>query len=145
MGIQALALIGASIYNDDFDFSGEIVTILSLIFTLVSIGLSVAEYYLSKNLLESEKFLIVTFEVLSNDFTNMSRSKFKSDNKFVNNLARRLKIDSSFIDRLKPVQTANGAIFQLIIDTRVAVTQSSINKNILADVCFLGAAVIYNM
>ena len=127
---------------DEFDLSVEMVTVLSLIFTLVSISLSVAEYCLSKKLRHSQILLFVSFEALSNDFSAMSHNRFQSQVVFIqygflNTLARRLKIETGLIDRLKPVQTSNGAQFQLIIDAQHqsdSVVTHSITKEILAKV-----------
>lgn len=134
-----MALIGAARYSDEFDISNELVTLLSLIFTSLSISLSVAEYFLSKKLLACEKYLIITFEALSPDFTEMSRSQFRSaiiyqKYKFINNYARKLKVESEYIDRVKPIQTDNGAIFQLIIDNRNNIQTEAITQEMLAQV-----------
>ena len=141
--IQILALIGSSSVDNNFDISSELVTILSLIFTLVSIGLSIAEYFLSKKLFESQLFLIVSFDVNSNDIATMTRKEFESNVlfrrvKFLHSLARSLRLQDGSIDRLKPVQTTNGAVFHVIIDTHgtnFEEVKKTITKQVLAEAC----------
>ena len=118
------------------DISSYLVTILSLMFTLVSIFLSICEFCLSKQLLKSDTFVIVSFEVKSNDFKKMKHKQFSQKiifcrNSFVNKMARMLKIDFSKIERLKPIHTQNGAMFTLCIDNNIETTKEIVNGKIV--------------
>ena len=132
-----MALVGSS--NDSkFDVSGRMVTILSLFFTLISIGVSVSEYILSRHLLKSNAFVMISFEAKCEDFQNMNKTKFKKNiifkkNKFLNNIARILRMDKHQIERLKPIITTTGVIFTLFIQTTKLLTLKPILESKVAD------------
>lgn len=111
--------------NDNFDVSNELVTVLSLIFTLVSITLSVCEYCLSKYLLNTSAFVMIELEFECNDLKHMRKSEFKhkimfkNKSKFVSEIARLLKVPSNEIELLKPIHTKNGAIFAFNIEGKL--------------------------
>ena len=112
--------------NVNFDVSTELITILSLIFTLISITISVAEYFLSKSLLKANEFVMIELEVECKDFERMSRDTFRDrvifENKyhFVAKIARTLKLPQNEIEFLKPIHTAKGAMFAMNIEGSLA-------------------------
>lgn len=140
--IQVLSLIGSWLYSDNFDISAELVTIFSLTFTLVSIGISMAEYMLNKQLIASQYFIFVSFDVLAGDLSVMKATQFKSNiiyrrHDFLHELATRWRLQSSSIDRLKPLQTKNGAVFCIVIDAQgedVDNLKERITEDVLAEV-----------
>ena len=107
-----------------FDFTREIVTILSLIFTVVSICLSIVEFFVSRQLLSSESNVRISFEVNSRDFKNMNVDTFSKQvvfrqRSFLFNLASLLKIQMNQIELLKPIHTKSGAIFVFNIESEM--------------------------
>ena len=125
-------------YTKNFDISAELITILSLMFTLVSILISIGEYLLSRQLLKSDSFVIITFEAKCADFKNMKKRTFNNNiifrkNLFINNLSRLLKIEPKQIERLKPLHTQNGAIFKLFIESKSVNQIISIFENKIID------------
>ena len=53
-----VSIISSSTSNDNFDISSQLVTPFSLLFTLVSISLSVFEYCLSKHFLNKMAMIL---------------------------------------------------------------------------------------
>ena len=87
---------------------------------MVSIGLSISEYFLSKQLLESDSYIIVSFEAIGTDFKEMNFEQFLQKivyrkHSFVGRLSRLLKIDFAAIDRLIPRLAEGGVVFILNI------------------------------
>ena len=117
--IQVIVLYLA-IVGSNLDLSNQLVTIFSLIFTLVSICLSICEYLLSKELLNNDLFVIVSFEAQCNEFACMSHKTFRKrvvypHKIFLDEIARYLKIEYSQTESLKPVHTQKGVMFVMYI------------------------------
>lgn len=128
-----------------FNISNQMVTLLSLLFTSISIGLSVGEYCLSKQLLKSDSYVVASFKVNSSEIEVMSRKQFRSkimfrQKVFISEIAKILEIESCRIDLLIPVQTKTGALFVLHIDFYAPTVHSTLSRHIanqdIAKVCF---------
>ena len=141
--IQIVTLITLSVYkvdeniNGENEYSNEIITILSLIFTVVSIGLSISEYYLSNQLLKFRSYVIVSFEIKSKDIQSMNYRKFLNKiifhkKSFIAKMARIFKIEFAAIDRLIPIHTQQGAIFIFNIQTDLKTIKHNLN---VKDIC----------
>ena len=122
LGIQIFALYYSATESDiQFDISSEMITVLSLVFTSISIGLSVGEYFLSRQLLKSDSYVIASFKVNSSDIETMSHHDFRDkilfqQKVFLGEMAKLLEIDYSQIELVKPTRTQKGAIFVLHIN-----------------------------
>lgn len=136
MVIQILTLIRTYVTNadEDFDISAQVVTILSLMFTLVSIGLSIAEFCLTRHLLQSDNYVIISFEAES-DHLRLKKKIFQEKivfrtRKFVSKFAEIFKVEKSKIERLKPIKTQYGAIFVLFVDATMANVENVLDSDV---------------
>lgn len=91
-------------------------------FTLASICLSISEYFLSRQLLNGESYLILSFEAVCSDFGEMNHRQFEKlivfrRNSLIGKIARVLKIEFGSIDRLIPTFTEKGVFFVFNIET----------------------------
>ena len=114
------ALVLSTFHSDDV--SDSIITILSMLFTMVSIFISLFEYRFFSNHFQNIDYLnFVQFNVKNSKLSSMRRSEFQDKiisvlYKFNNKLSGILEIDGVKIDRLKPIQYSEGAKFTFIID-----------------------------
>ena len=134
--IQIVSLI-LSIKNND-DYSLYLITLFSMLFTFISILLSVFEYFFSKNFIQLQSSIIVTFNVESKDISSMQNRQFIKEivfrkNKLVHYMAQLFNLTNNRQgERLKPKKDKNGVICTFAID----VDKSKLNnvQSILIDV-----------
>ena len=88
------------------------ITIFATLFSLISIILSLMDYFLQTKLLSIESIVIMKFKTVSNDIALFNRYQFKQiENKrrvFERELSKLLNIESVFVELLKPVHTNYG-------------------------------------
>lgn len=109
-------------YMSDYgsNVSDEIIVILSMTFTLVSICIGICKFYLSKQIINIDSRIIVSFEAKCDDFTYIHPKTFNESIVFrqislKDKIGTLLKIESDDLERLQPIQTENGAIFVLFL------------------------------
>ena len=101
---------------------GELlITILSMIFTIISLFLSGFEYVLSKKIIKSSKILLISFIVESKEIEELDEFQFFARialKKFiiVQHLAKILHIQVAHVERLMPIQTEKGVQLKFVID-----------------------------
>ena len=106
------------------DRSGYVLTVLSMIFTIISIGLSVFEhFYLHTKFNDIDKISVITFDVNNSEIASMESNQFKSKFVFesweltekISTLVRDEKSDAK-IEMLEPKQYRYGALYTLLVD-----------------------------
>ena len=117
--IQTLSLYLAII--DGKDRSGLLITIFSMVFTVISICLSLFEFMFRSKYIDNGSILIARFSVESKKVASMRFNEFQQriifrKNRFINSLAKCLHLNYVQIDRLIPLQDSNGAILTFIIE-----------------------------
>ena len=118
--IQILTLKLLVDHGDDA-LSDSLITILSMIFTIISIILSIFEYLFSSKSIKNDNIMIISFTVLSKYFGNMSEGTFLfkvifRPRKIRHIMYRLLKINRAQIERLIPLQLKNGVIFTFFVE-----------------------------
>ena len=119
--IQATTL--TLLTNSSNDYSGFVITIFSMIFTLMSILLSGFEYLFSSRFVGLGANIIVSFGIQSNDIVNMPHKKYLSKMVFqrrelIATMAKLLNVRQEQVERLKPKKLSHGAmyIFTIAVD-----------------------------
>ena len=104
------------------DPTSLLTTTFSMIFTVISILLSVFEYIFAANFIHNDSNILVTFSVTSKDIASMTRSQFTSQLVFQNwklitAMAKILKVNTNRIERLKPKMIMDGAMYTFVLTT----------------------------
>ena len=98
-----------------------LVTILSMIFTVVSILLNIFEYILSRQISEHGSVMIFKFTLKSQKIANMSSGEFSQKVMYSNRrklshlVSKMLHINKRQIETMIPTQSNDGAIFSFIV------------------------------
>ena len=113
--------------------SGTLITIFSMVFTVISIGLSIVEYWFSRAQIKSEHTMIISYVVDSPYFSNMKEGAFLFKVMFkpraiVHAMYTLLGIQRSNIERLMPLQLKNGAVFTFFIEYNIEKTYNKIEN-----------------
>ena len=92
-----------------------------MIFTTISIFVSVFEYQFSSKAIKSDTVMIVRFDISSQQMANMRRSHFSKQiifrhHKLIHYMAKIMQINARTVERLMPLQVKNGAIFSFIVE-----------------------------
>ena len=93
-----------------------------MIFTLISIILSSLEYIINSVLNKYSNILVIQFNIESKYIGTMSHNTFKNIIVFkkwnaIGIMAKLLEINTERVERLKPLQNVNGALFTYFIAT----------------------------
>ena len=93
-----------------------------MLFTVMSILLSVFEYCLSSKFVNYASSIVISFKVESQDIAKMGGREFSQKivfqrNRFCSRVAQWLNLAPRQIDRLNPMKTEDGAIYVLCIST----------------------------
>ena len=101
--------------------SGQLVTILSMIFTIISILLSVFEYVFSSKSIKSDNVAIIRFNIESQTIANFTYKKFISKIayrpiQFTHCVAKTLQLNKNEVEALMPSQYKSGVIFNFIVE-----------------------------
>lgn len=97
-------------------------TVLSMVFTIISVMLSIFEYALSSKFVRKGSVMIIKFVLQCDTIAKMGGRKFLNtivyDNLFKMNhaISRTLGLGFVQVERLIPMQTNEGVTFMLIID-----------------------------
>ena len=110
------------------NISVNIITIIAMIFSFLSIILTFFEFSTKKYLFETESGIRIKMEINSKEISNMTRTQFIKRIEYKrysisNEIAKILSIDFNTIELLKPIPSPKGAI--LIFD--IHIHQSDIN------------------
>ena len=102
------------------DYSSLLVAIFSMIFTIISILLSTFEYCLSDKFLKFGASIVVSFEIVCPEVSQMKTRNFfqkyvYKKNQLVSKMAQITKLRYPQIERLKPNKTPKGARFAFIV------------------------------
>lgn len=103
-----------------------------MIFTIISILISIFEYNFSSKFFELESIVIVRFNFESNNLANMKQQQFTSKvifqkRQMIAVIAKLLKLNTTQIDRLITSQYDKGARFTFLI--RIDDTSDGPNSN----------------
>ena len=93
---------------------------MAILFSVLSLVLTLFEYSTKKYLLKAESVLFVQFRVHSKEIALMSRRKFMAKIEYKrysisNHVAKILGIDYAFVELLKPIAFKEGAILTFAI------------------------------
>ena len=125
------------------------ITIMAMIFSTISIILSVFIYKLSSLLIECEAITVIEMDIVSPQLGNAPFEEFRNiivhhRNAICFQLSKIIRIDSRIIEILMPIQTNNGAtlIFYIRNDssdqnvgsTIVKTIQTAIDSGLMAQV-----------
>lgn len=91
-----------------------------MVFTVISILMSVFEYFLSTRFIYVASTIVIKLMVESNDISQMSYKTYRSkivsrQHAIILSIAKILKITSHQVERLKPKLVTNGIMFTFII------------------------------
>ena len=146
--IQAITLVCIIMESSDNSHSDDLlITIVTMIFTVISISLSVLEYVFESNPLKHKFAVFIRYNVISKHFANMSPIQFSKKfrlcpRKSNHIMAKMLGISGRLIQTLPPIQDKNGVTFSFIleIDNKMEYSQiqteinNLVNDNSLAQV-----------
>ena len=129
------------------DDSSIFITIFSMLFTIISIVLSLFEFIFSRKFIKSKSLLIIRFSISSSNVRKLKYSEFQSKIifrrlKFLHGIAKILNINKEFVERLIPLQTKDGAMFTLVVqcsaqnfDVTESLMDAATRDGSLAKVC----------
>ena len=136
--MQTTAVIILSLNTKDY--SSLLVAIFSMIFTIISILLSIFEYCLGEKFLKFGASVVLSFEIVCPEVSQMKSRKFfrqyvYKKNQLVSKMAQITKLRYPQIERLKPHKTPKGARFAFIVgvSTQEYETMQTALKNAIAD------------
>ena len=134
--IQIIALIvidlDASSQHDTSDSDGHsgiasdlAITLFTMMFTIISIVLSVFEYFLSSKFVSFASNILITFDAECQDIVDMSWKEFARNLIFkkwqlVGSVGKVLKLTAQQIERLNPKPCAKGAMYTFAIATDIS-------------------------
>ena len=109
--------------SDDGDTRESLlITIFSMVFTIISILLSVFEYTLSSKFLKQGSIMITKFEFESQHIADMIGTTFR-DNvvfshyyKLIHLISKTVHVNAEQVERMIPIQSNNGVRYTFIID-----------------------------
>ena len=106
--------------NENNDQSTLLITMLSMLFTLISICLSGLEYITALKFMNAGSVMSIQYQIKSKEIAAMSSGKFKQSlvlrrNPTVHVMAKALKISRKQVERLKPLQNGDGAMFTFFV------------------------------
>ena len=108
--------------SDSETGSDLLITILSMLFTLVSIFLSAFEHAFSSKFVKNQSVMIIRFFVRSQKIADLGGKAFANEliftnkHKLVHLFSKVLQLNRVQIERLIPIQSSCGVTFMLIID-----------------------------
>ena len=108
-----------------------ITTLFAMIFSLISIILTLFEFFMQGYLIEKESMLSIKFTVESDHLQNLSHKQFKQKIEFKrycisNALAKILSIGSSSVELLKPIASKEGVLLIFHVKDNSVNMQNSI-------------------
>ena len=112
--------------GEDESRSNLLITVLAMIFTIISILLSAFEYILSSKFVKNGSVLIIKFVFESHTIADLGGRKFLNKvvfgkvHKVTHVLSKSLRLNFVQIERLIPIQSNKGATFLFIIDADAA-------------------------
>ena len=126
-GVQIAVVIILSLNTKDY--SSLLVAIFSMIFTIISILLSTFEYCLSEKFLKFGASVVLSFEIVSPEISQMRTRKFfqkyvYKKNQLISKMAQITNLRYPQIERLKPQKTPKGAKFAFIVGVSVQECQT---------------------
>ena len=114
------------------DYSIYLITVFSMVFTVISIVLSIIQHFSTNKFIKPQNIFVIKFNIESQDIQKLDDKKqfsnkivFIKYNAIINCIAKILQIDDKQIERLKPLQNSKGAIFTFIIEKNIS---NNINK-----------------
>ena len=126
LAIQIVALIwtigGVKTRSDSETGSDLLITILSMLFTVVSILLSAFEHAFSSKFVKNQSIMIIRFFVRSQKIADFggkafaNKLIFTNKHKLIHLFSKILQLNRVQIERLIPIQSSRGATFVLIVD-----------------------------
>ena len=124
-----------------------------MIFTVLSIFISIFEYLLSTKIIAEETVMIVSFEVESTTISKMDKKPFKQqiilrETKLLNCMAKICSLEPERIERLIPIQQGKGALFKFIINcglSKFSKISNSISDSIINDNLSNQISIIYDL
>ena len=117
-----MATLYVSIMLQNGNISDSAITIFSMLFTIISISLSIFEFLLSSKIIKQGSILVLSFNVESIEIAQRTRSQFNRtivfyrNNKICHSIAKTLQLADKQIERLKPKQYPKGAVFTIFIE-----------------------------
>ena len=111
-------------------------TILTMLFTIISVFMSVFEYiYLSNKFKTFNCITLLSFNIKNNEISSMNQQNFKSKiilifKDFIHELSKILEIDVRKIERLIPIPHNNGVSYKFIIQYDCEFVKNKMKDNI---------------
>ena len=114
--VTLILSIRVGVDNDDL-----LITIFSMLFTLISLFLSVFEYFLARKFIKSSHLLMIRFMVESQQIEALDEYEFFGQiglKKFeiVHYFAKLLHVNIRHVERLMPIQTDQGMAMTFLVD-----------------------------
>ena len=94
-----------------------------MLFTIISIVLSLVEFIFSRKFIKSNSLLVIRFSINARNIARMKHRDFRSKIifkriKLVHCVAKMLNTSNEFVERLIPLQTKKGAMFTIVVQCR---------------------------
>ena len=103
------------------DAASFLITLLSMIFTIISIMISVLEYSSKSKFINAGCVSVVRFTVESSEIADMKLNEFRKRVVFkrfgiLSSFAKSVELQFDEVERLNPLHTKKGAVFTFIMD-----------------------------